>query len=260
MFKFLYRILPIALVIFLLGVSVPVSAADVQSNVQSETREFTSDYMDLDGNIVGEQIQTITIDAPVYDSEGTKSVTITEKVTYNFNNDFEFKDKIKGETLVNVFSVDTEGNNYVNNELIAPEPIKEPQMSTMDVGGHWKYTYYNADNPATQVYMYTGSGVSLDMRDVKNAYKEVYLMKNTTNNPTISDFKMYATQVSNSYASYNSWGGAYVLEVAGIAGAIPYVNAMLAVVAGGVVIWSAYQGYSAWKTMNQAMANAYSII
>ncbi|MEK4195961.1 hypothetical protein NYE59_22990 [Paenibacillus sp. FSL L8-0323] len=259
MLKFFYRILPIALVIFILGVSVPVSAADVPSNIQSETRKFTSDYMDLDGNIVGEQIKTITIDAPVYDSEGTKSVTITEKVTYNFDNNFEFKDKIKGETLVNVFSVDTEGNNYVNNELIVVEPYEEPIMSTMDVGGHWKYTYYNADS-STQAYLYTGSGVSLDMRDVKNAYKSVYLTKNTANNPTISDFKMYATQVSNAHDSYYSWGGAYALEVAGVVAAVPYINALAAIVAGGVVVWSAYQGYSAWQTMNQAMANAYSII
>lgn len=259
MFKFFNRILPIALVIFLLGVSVPVSAADVQSNVQSETKKFTSDYKDLDGKIVGEQIKTITIDAPVYNSEGTKSVTITEKVTYNFDNDFEFKDKIKGETLVNVFSVDTEGNSYVNNELIVPEPYKEPVMSTMDVGGHWKYTYYNTDSP-TQAYLYTGSGVSFDMRDVKNAYKQVYLTKNATNNPKISDFKMYATQVANSYDSYNNYGGAYALEILGIVGAIPFANAIAAVAAGGVVVWTAYQGYSAWSSMNQAMANAYSLL
>lgn len=259
MFKFFYRILPIALVIFLLGVNVPVSAADVQSNVQSETKKFTSDYMDLDGNIVGEQIKTITIDAPVYNSEGTKSVTITEKVTYKFDNDFEFKDKIKGETLVNVFSVDTEGNSYVNNELIVAEPYKEPVMSTMDVGGHWKYTYYNADS-STQAYLYTGSGVSFDMRDVKNAYKQVYLTKNTTNNPKISDFKMYATQVSNSYDSYNNYGGVYAIEIVGIVGAIPFANAIAAVAAGGIVVWTAYQGYSAWSSMNQAMANAYSLL
>lgn len=260
MFRFFYRILPLALVVFLLSVSIPVSAAEAQTNVDSGTKVFTSDYKDYDGNIVGTETKKITIDAPVYDSEGTKSITISETVSYNFDNDFEFKDKIKGETIVTVFSVDKDGNNYVNNELVVQEPYEQPQISTRDSGGHWKYTYYNGDNPSTQVYMYTGSGVSFDMRDVKNAYKEVYLMKNTTNNPKISDFKMYATQVSNSYDSYNNYGGMYALEILGVVGAIPFANAIAAIAAGGVVVWTAYQGYSAWSSMNQAMANAYSLL
>lgn len=82
----------------------------------------------------------------------------------------------------------------------------------------------------------------------------------TTNNPKISDFKMYAIQASNSYDSYNNYGGVYALEIVGIVGAIPFANAIAAVAAGGIVVWTAYQGYSAWSSMNQAMANAYSLL
>lgn len=53
MFRFFYRILPLALVVFLLSVSIPVSAAEAQTSVDSGTKVFTSDYKDYDGNIVG---------------------------------------------------------------------------------------------------------------------------------------------------------------------------------------------------------------
>ncbi|AJS59957.1 hypothetical protein [Paenibacillus sp. IHBB 10380] len=56
------------------------------------------------------------------------------------------------------------------------------------------------------------------------------------------------------------FGAAYALEFIGVIGAIPFANAIATVAAGGVIVATAYQGYSSWNTLNKAMANAYSII
>ncbi len=178
---------------------------------------------------------------------------------YQFNDDFEFKDRIKNTSKTTIFSVSPTGNYYINNNQVELKQEKNPIFSPMDSGGYWELTYYNCDS-SYQCYMYTGSGVSFDLNTVENAYKEVYLVKNSTNNPTISDFKLYATQVANARDSYWDAGAAYSLAIIGVAGSIPFANALLAIGSGGVAIYEAYKGYSAWQDINEAMSNAYSII
>lgn len=236
--------------------SVPVYANETS---QAQTKVSISDYKDLDGNIVGTKKKEITIGTPVYDDDGTKSVTITEIISYDLDEDFEFKEELQTKTRTTVFSTDTAGNNYINNELVTTSTTTAPPITTMDTGGHWKYTYYNCDG-SVQCYLYTGSGVSFDLNTVHNAYKEKYLFKNPTNNGTISDFKLYATEANNAVDDYWDAGGWYLIAIAGIIGAIPFANAIAAIAAGGTAIYEAYQGYSAWKDLNDAMKNAYSLI
>ncbi|WP_239328333.1 hypothetical protein [Paenibacillus sp. ACRRX] len=195
----------------------PVSA----QNTTATSNVFYYDYTDLDGNVVGKQKKEVTLGAPVHDSNGTIHVTVTEVISFELNDDFDLKDKLNTTTRTTTFSHDKLGNNYIDNELVTPLEVND-DFSSLDSGGHWKYTNYNCDSQ-TQCYLYTGSGVSYNLQDVHNAYKEKYLVKNSTNNPTISDFKLYATQAANSVSIYNNSGIAYALAIAGTTGAIPFV-------------------------------------
>ncbi|TVX93033.1 hypothetical protein [Paenibacillus agilis] len=252
--KSLSRVLSLLLVVCIVLAAVPVSAA---ASSNGNTHVVYKDYTDLDGNIVGKQKKEFTIGSPVIDSNGTKHTTVNETISYELNDNFDLKDKFTTTTRTTIFSQDAQGNNYINNEIVKPLEVND-QVSPLDTGGHWKYTSYDCDSP-TQCYLYTGSAVSFDLKDVTNAYKAKYVLKNTTNNPMISDFKLYATQANNAVGAYYTAGTAYALAIAGIA-ALPFAGAIGVIVAGGGAIASAYQGYSAWKDLNDAMANAYSIL
>lgn len=254
------RVIPLLVAFCLLVTSVPALASNEPQGLQSETRVVTTNFEDLDGNVVGTKTKEITISAPVYNEEGTKSITMTELISYSLNEDYEFKDKLQASTRVTVFSTDIYGNNYINNELVNIDLTPDNgQFTTFDSGGHWKYTYYNCDS-STQCYLYTGSGTTFNLETVHDAYKERYLIKNTTNNSTISDFKLYATQVKNAHDDYWAAGVEYNLAIIAGLATIPFANALALAAAGGLVIFFAYQGYSAWQDMNDAMANAYSLL
>ncbi|MFI2856155.1 hypothetical protein ACH6EH_03330 [Paenibacillus sp. JSM ZJ436] len=145
----------------------------------------------------------------------------------------QFKDEIKGTTRINVFATDSEGNNYVNGELVNVEEVEEPKITTMNKEGHWKYTNYNCDYH-TQCYLYTGSGASFNLQEVENVYKEAWIFKNSTNNSTLSDFKLYATQIANAVDDYHFSGAVYTLAIAGMVAAMP-----------------------AWESINDAMSNSF---
>lgn len=241
-----------------------ISAPTVVAKEENPINDVSySDYYDLEGNVVGVVKREITIKPAVVDVEGTSRRTVTEVVTYDFNEDFEFKDRIVNEVNVTEFAIDVEGNTYIDGELVDTSSFlavpDEPMISVMDSGGHWKYTYYNCDYQ-TQCYLYTGSGASFNLQNVDNAYAEAWLFKNSTNNGKISDFKLYATQAANAVSAYNNASASYVAILIGTV-LIP-IGGAVALLAGGGTLASieAVQAYNAWKSLNKAMANAYSLI
>lgn len=258
------KCLSLLIVMAILMSVTPVYAKD--SNLESQVQKSSKILTDPTNGIkYAKRNSEITISKGVIDPSnkdakvhGNESVTVIEKISYDFY-DESYRAILKNEVKKTVFSKDKNGNYYINGEQVNVDEELSPkldQVTASDTGGHWKYTYFNCST--TQCYMYTGSGVSFNLNEVDDAYKAVYKTINSTNNYTITSFKMYANSAAGYVQDYHNAGAAYALAV-GVT-IITFASIIGAILAGGSAAIAAYQVYQAHSNLDSAMSSAYSLI